>query len=265
MINEEGNPFGYRNSYLAIAGILLVVGVLVVAAFRERPKNEEFKLDVSAKKKPRSVNWSGTDYNTVKRRPYFWMAAVCVLLTGFILQGISGVYAAHMMDVGIDAAYIATVASVFSLTLTVSKVLVGEMYDRFGLRAVMLLCQLSTVIAFAVMAFLDSTAIGLVLAMLFAVLYAVALPLETLVIPLIVNDLFGAASYDKILGIMTAMNYAGYAFGSPVTNLCYDMFGSYKPVLLLFSGLMIPICIVFQYVIRSANKAPERSNVNNSV
>lgn len=262
MINEEGNPFGYRNSYLAIAGILFVVGIVVVAAFRERPKNEEFSLDPSPKKKTRSVNWSGTDYNTVKRRPYFWLTAACVLLTGFILQGISGVYAAHMKDVGIDAAYIATVASVFALTLTASKVLVGEMYDRFGLRSVMLLCQFSTVIAFAVMAFLDSSAIGLVLAMLFAVLYAVALPLETLVIPLIVNDLFGAASYDKILGIMTAMNYAGYALGSPVTNLCYDIFGSYKPVLLLFSGLMIPICIVFQYIIRSAKKAPERSNTN---
>ena len=261
MINEEGNPFGYRNSYLMVAGILLVVGIAVVAVLRERPKNEEFTVDSTPKKKPRGLSWSGVEYNAAKRRPYFWMTAVSVLLTGFILQGISGVYAAHMKDVGIDAGYIATVASVFALTLTVSKVLVGEMYDRFGLRFVMLLCQISTVVAFAVMAFLDSSAVGFVLAMLFAVLYAVALPLETLVIPLIVNDLFGAASYDKILGIMTAMNYAGYALGSPVTNLCYDMFGSYKPVLLLFSALMMPICIMFQFVIRAANKVPERSNI----
>lgn len=262
MINEEGNPFGYRNSYLMVAGILLVVGILVVAVLRERPKNEIFTPEQTPKKKPRGISWGGVDYNAAKRRPYFWMAAVSVLLTGFILQGISGVFAAHMKDVGLNVGYIATVASVSALALTVSKVLVGEMYDRLGLRCVVFVCQLSAVVALAVMAFLDSSAVSLILAMLCAVLYALALPLETLVIPLIVNDLFGAASYDKILGIMTAMNYAGYAFGSPVTNLCYDMFGSYKPVLLLFSALMIPICIMFRFVLRAANKAPERSNGN---
>ena len=74
-----------------------------------------------------------------------------------------------------------------------------------------------------------------------------ALPLETLIIPLIVNDLFGSTSYDKILGIMVGMNYVGYALGAPLVNLCYDVLGSYKPVLLLFSALMIPIAIVFQF------------------
>ena len=261
MINEEGNPFGYRTSYIVIAAILLAVGILVVALLRERPKNETLTPETEQKKKARGINWSGIDFQTVKRRPYFYVTAGCVLFTGFILQGINGVYAAHMRDVGLDAGFIATVASVFSLALTASKILVGVLYDRFGLRTVMVMCHAATVVAFLLMVFMSGSGLGMVLAIAFALLYAVALPLETLVVPLIANDLFGAASYDKVMGILYAMNYAGFALGSPITNLCYDAFGSYKPVLLIFSVLIIPISIVFQFVINAAHK--ERTAISN--
>lgn len=252
MINEEGNPFGYRTSYLVIAGILLITGILVVALLRERPKNETFTLDNTQQKKSRGVTWSGFDYQAAKHRPFFYAAVGCVSLTGFILQGISGVYAAHMKDVGLRPEHVATIVSVFSLALTGSKILIGLLYDRRGLRTVLVVCQSATVLAFLAMVFLNDSLLGIALGVGFAILYALALPLETLVIPLIANDLFGAVSYDKILGILSAANYIGYAFGAPMMNLCYDSFGSYKPVFLVFSGLMIPIGIVFQFAIRSA-------------
>ena len=260
MINEEGNPFGYRKSYLVVAVIVLITGIVVVALLRERPKDTQSNAVTVSKKKKRGDEWAGIDFQTAKHRPYFYLVVVCVLLTGFILQGIGGAYAAHMKDVGLSAGYIATVASLFSLALTLSKILVGAMYDRFGLKTVMILCQASTVVAFLTLVFLDASVTGMVLGVVFGLLYALALPLETLIIPLIVNDLFGSASYDKILGIMAGTNYVGYALGAPLVNLCYDVFGSYKPALLLFSALMIPISIVFQYAIRCANKTRRCGN-----
>ena len=254
MINEEGNPFGYRTSYLVVALILLVVGVLAVVLLRERPQNEVPVVSTTTKKKVSNETCYGIKYEQAKKRPYFYLSAIMVLLTGFILQGITGVYAAHMKDVGLNAGYIATVVSVFSLSLTASKLVVGALYDRFGLRIILILCQGSTVLAFLAMVFLNPSASGMVLAMVFAIFYALALPLETLVIPLVVNDMFGVASYDKILGIFCAMNYTGYALGAPIVNLCYDIFGSYKPILLTFSLLMIPICIGFQFVISATKK-----------
>ena len=97
----------------------------------------------------------------------------------------------------------------------------------------------------------------MVLAVVFALLYALSLPLETLVIPLIVNDLFGAVSFDKILGLFIAMNYTGYALGAPLVNLCYDILGSYKPAFALYSLLMVISCIVFCKVISQAHKLRE--------
>lgn len=254
MINEEGNAFGYRNSYIFVAVLLLVVGIVVISLMREWPKEENEKVVVVAKKKARGGAWVGIDYKIAKTRPYFFLTAAAVLLTGFGLQGISGVYAAHMKDVGLNAEYVALVVSVHSLTLTVCKILIGALYDRFGLKVVTILCHCATVVSFLLMSVISASAFGMVAAMAFSLLYSLALPLETLVIPLIANDLFGNASYDKILGFLIAMNYTGYALGAPVVNLCYDTFGTYVPILLVLSGIMLIVTVMFQFVIKSAGK-----------
>lgn len=254
LIYQEGNPFGYRTSYLVVAAILFVVGVIVVSLLREQPKEQTNIVSAAQKKKKSKDLWDGIDYSVAKKQPYFYLAAIAVLFTGFMLQGITGVYAAHLKDVGLDAGYIATVVSVFSLALTVSKIVVGALYDRFGLRFILILCQGATIVAFLSLVLVNTSTSGIILAMVFAIFYALALPLETLVIPLIVNDLFGTKSYDKILGIFYAMNYTGYALGSPIVNLCYDITGTYTSILLVFGFLMIPICIVFQFGISAARK-----------
>lgn len=254
MINEAGNPYGYRKSYLTVAVILLIIGIVVVALLREWPKEESEKIVSVAKKKARGAGWIGIDYNIAKKRPCFYLTAAVVLLTGFLLQGITGVYAAHMKDIGLDAEYVATVVSAHALALTVFKILVGALYDRFGLRVVAIICQGATVVSFVLLALLDTSATGMVFAMIFGILFSLALPLETLVIPLIANDLFGNASYDRFLGVLISMNYTGYALGAPVVNAFYDVFGTYTPILLIFGGLMLLIMFVFQFVITAANK-----------
>lgn len=253
LINEPGNPFGYRKAYLVVTAILVVTGIIVVCLLREGPTESG-----PAKKKARGASWSGIDYETAKKRPYFYLAAVIVFLTGFILQGVSGAYPAHMKDIGLDPGFVATVASIGSLAMTASKILVGALYDRFGLRVVTILCQGSVTVAYVTMAFLNTSATGKAGAVMFALLYALAIPLETLVIPLIVNELFGTASYNKILGIFAAMNYAGYSLGTPLINLTYDIFGTYSPVFLVLGLLMLPTCAVFQAVIRTAHKEREQ-------
>lgn len=257
MINDSTNIFGYRNAYRLMTAILIVVGIIIVVALRERPKDENMEItDVKSKKK-RGSSWVGIEFHQAVRNPTFYIAGLIVFLTGFMLQGINTVYAAHLKDSGLDVAFVATIASVFSLTLTITKILVGAMYDRFGLKVVMIVCQLAGVVAFVSMVFIQSTMSGMVLAVVFALLYALSLPLETLVIPLIVNDLFGNASFDKIMGMFIAMNYTGYALGAPIINLCYDVLGSYKPAFIIYSILMLITLFVFQSVMKTANKEKE--------
>ena len=254
IIYQEGNPFGYRESYIFVTISVVIVGFLVVCLLRERPTDAPI-TKVPVNKKTRGVIWDGLPFETVKRRPYFYLCALCVFLTGFILQNINGVYAAYMRDMGMGKEMLATISSIYALALTASKVFVGWAYDRFGLQKVLYMCHGATMIAFISLLLITGIAPGtFAIAIVFCLTYAIALPLETLVIPLIVNDLFGSACNDKVLGIMAAMNYIGYATGSPLVNLFYDAFGTYRPVFLSFALLMPVVSIIFVFVIKASGK-----------
>ena len=71
---------------------------------------------------------------------------------------------------------------------------------------------------------------------------------------LITTDLFGNKSFDKILGIITALNTAGYAVGAPLMNWCYDAFGTYVPFIWVCVGIMLVVTIMYQIVITAAQK-----------
>lgn len=257
MIESEspimGRP-GYQVSYLLVATILLILGIIVVVLLRERPKDVTIEPTPTGKKKTRGSSWVGIDFKTAKTRPYFYIVIVIVFLTGFSVQGISGVYKAHMRDVGLNSTLVTNIISAFSLVFTAAKILVGVIYDKYNLRKVLLVCEGAAILSFLVLAFITPTAFGAILGFVYAVAFAFAMPLETLVIPLITNDLFGNANYDKILGFLIAANYSGYAVGAPVVNLCFDLLGTYKPVLLILAGVMLCSCIAFQFIITTSNK-----------
>ena len=111
--------------------------------------------------------------------------------------------------------------------------------------------------ALAVMVFLalvSNTTAGMVYAMIYGIFSSLALPLETIMLSLIATDLFGNKSFDKILGIIAALNTLGYAVGAPLMNFCYDAFGTYVPFIWVCVGIMAVVTIVYQFVITSADK-----------
>jgi predicted MFS family arabinose efflux permease len=94
----------------------------------------------------------------------------------------------------------------------------------------------------------------MVIAMIYSVFSSLALPLETIMLPIYASDLFGEKSYEKILGIFVSVNTAGYALGAPVVNLCYDGLGTYSPILVICSCIMLLITVVMQFVISKAHR-----------
>jgi MFS family permease len=177
-----------------------------------------------------------------------------VFLAGFCLQGITGIAKAHMKDVGIDATYIASILSFSSLTLACFKFLTGFVYDKLGLRFTSTMCSVTAAIVTFMLAFLDNSPLGMAMALIYCVFKSLALPLETIMLPIYASDLFGERSYEKILGLFVSVNVTGYALGVPALNLCYDMFGTYTPMLIACAIIMVVVTIVIQYVISTAHK-----------
>lgn len=244
------STFGYRKAYFLIVPLLAVTGILASIFLADPPDGAV----VPQKKKARGQSWTGIDYSVIRRKPYFYAALLGVFLTGMMLQGASGIDKAHMIDVGLSEGFVTGILSMGSLILTCGKFLTGACYDRFGLRVSMLMCDVLAVLAMLTLAITTPSSGGMTFALIHCVCSPLALPLETVMLSLITNDMFGDASFNKVLGIVTAVNYAGFAVCSPLVNLCYDIFGTYVPVLYAFAIMMAVVAVVFQFAITSAHK-----------
>jgi len=255
IIYEEGNPFGYRSAYHLVTVLLILTGLLAVLLIRE-PKNGD--VPKPHKKSPRGGGWVGISFDDARKQHWFYMALLGIFLTGMVLQGVSGAAGAHLKDVGLDAGYVATVLSAHSLALMGFKFLAGFSYDRIGLRKTMLLCDGAAMVMMVMLALATNTPQGMVFAMIYGVISSMALPLETIMLSLITTDLFGNKQFDKILGIVSALNVLGYAVGAPLMNLCYDTFGTYVPFIWLCVGVMALVTVMYQYVISAAGRERKR-------
>ena len=253
-IINNGETFGYRKAYLLSAAITLAISVVILIFLRDKPADGPVVMNTN-KKKPRGALWTGMEYSTVKKKAYFYTAAALIFLTGISLQSIGSITIVYITDLGFSPSFIATTATVGSLVLTCSKMLTGAVYDKWGLRIALLMCQIAALATFVLKGSLPGyTTAGMIMAMTGTILSNIAIPLETVMIPLLTNDLFGSASYNKVLGIFMAMNSLGLCLGSPLGELLRKIFGSYRSCFWLFSAMLLVIIVGFQFVLRTAQK-----------
>ncbi len=242
---------GYRTAYLVIVPMLAVTAVLTALFLTNPPAT---KAAAPQKKKVRGQNWAGIEYSVLRSKPFFYATLVAVFLTGMMLQGSGSVDKAHLIDVGLNEGFVTGIMSVGAILLTASKFLCGISYDRFGLRVTVLFCDVLAVLSMLFLALVTPSSLGESFAFLHYLVTPFALPLETVMLSLIANDLFGDASFNKVLGIVTAVNYAGYAVSSPLINLCYDTVGTYAPILYAFAIMMVVVAVIFQFSITASHK-----------
>ena len=253
-IINNGETFGYRKAYLLSAVITLAISVIILVFLREKPSDGPVVVGKQKKMPKKGALWVGIEYEAVKKKAYFYIVAALIFLTGISLQSIGSITIVYMTDLGISPAFIATLSTVASLTLTFSKLLVGATYDKWGLRVALLMCQIAALATFILKGVLTNSPIGLVFATTATVLSSIALPLETVMIPLMTNDLFGSASYSKVLGIFMAMNSLGLCLGSPLGELFRKIAGDYRSCFWFFSIVLVVVIVSYQFVLQSANK-----------
>ena len=247
IINRGGDPFAYRGAYRLAAIILLAAGIVVVTLYRDRPAGE---VAVPTEKK------KATDEADphLLRRLEFWAALACVFIGGMVLQGIQGVAVPHLQDVGLSADFGATVLSFQAMVLVVTKFSTGWLFDKRGLRFTSALCMTAAVLTVLVLVPVTASSMGRVLALTFSVISAIALPIETVMLPIYAQGLFGQKSYHKALGIFVAAKDAGYAAGGPVMNLCYDLTGDYRIAFIGAGVLMAAALFTMEWIIRRTAK-----------
>lgn len=254
LIFSEEDPFGYQKAYLIAAAIVAFVGILLLIFIRE---NKDSAAPVTPGKKTPKKNaqlWSGIPLSQAKSRPYFYTTLLCTLLTGMLLQTLGTIRSVHLKDIGIDTGIIATIASIGSILLTCGKLTTGFLFDKTGLRNTLLVCQGAAILSVLMLLIGDTSPVGTILIFVSVPLLSLATPMQTIIVPLATSDIFGSHSYEKILGLMVAANTAGYAIGSPIANLVYDIRGSYDLVFIACIFLFLLVMALYQYTIRASLK-----------
>lgn len=255
IIFAEGKPFGYRTSYILVACILFVVMIVIMFLYKEtKPQQGEV---AGKKKKARGTTWVGIDYEEVVKKPYYYVTFFCIFLTGVALTGISEIATPHMYDMGLSKPYVATLASIASVMLTVSKFSTGVTFDKFGTKISMNICYTCLVASLAGLILVSNTPFGRGVALTRSFISSFALPLETVMLPFFASELFGNKPFEKVLGIFMAAKYIGAAVGAPFGNLLFDFFGSYNWSFIIFSIMSVFVIITMQFVLTAAARDRE--------
>ena len=72
---NNGETFGYRKAYLLSAVISLAASVVIMLFLREHAPGDTTSGSPTGKKTPKGTLWNGMPYETVKKKPYFYLAA----------------------------------------------------------------------------------------------------------------------------------------------------------------------------------------------
>lgn len=247
------DPFAYRQAYILTTVILACMAALILIFYKEPPKQSDEQTLKTADKAKK--DWQGISWADGSKKAYFYLACISIFFTGLVLHGVYGVRAAHLEDSGLSAATIATVISINMLLLTVTKFSTGFIYDKFGIRTAMNICLFSSVAVMVCFYFVSPSGAGVGFAYAYAIFSSLSLPLDTIMLPIYADELFGEKSYNKFLGIFVSVKEAGYALGSIAINGFYDIFGDYKLAFVICGAAMVVVFAVMQYVISAAKSA----------
>lgn len=213
---------GFKNAYFLTAVAVAVVLVIVAVFYRDKGGDEDSGASKPAKKQRGKV-WDGFEYEDLSRKPAYY--AVIIGLAVYALTSAGPISVSHYKDIGFDGGFIALILSISSIGLAVTKILAGMLYDRCGIKITVNLC-LFAALASKLLLFIITSEMKVV-TIVSAVLGAIATPLETIMISIIVLDLFGKKCFNRALAMTTSFFTIGQALNSPLLNLPYDFMHSY--------------------------------------
>lgn len=249
----SGDPDGFRTAYRITALVVAVVAAVLIPLLRDNRQS----IDSAQKPNPEKTAAKKKDSRGSADRSVYVIAG-CIFFCAASIMGVNSIYASHMLDVGVSAETVGTAAGILSLILIGSKFLTGVLFDKLGLRPVLGICQVAALVSYGILLFLKGNTVA---ALIFPAVFAVALPLETIMIPLIVSDIFGREVYNRFLGIFTAVTGAGFTVAAPLSNLIFDACGSYKPAIWGYGFVMILVSVVLHMTITLKKRSD--SNANN--
>lgn len=236
----------FRLSFLTIAGCLFALAVLVAIFIRNKPSDMGLAQfgegeEIEAKKKRSTSDWAGFTSYELFHSPFFYLMLICTALSCTGVWMASNVMVPHFQDVGLTTTQAGTMQSLYLFCLTGTKFVYGSLCDTIGAKKVTILCLVCGVVAITVMIFVSN----MITAAIVSILFAFALPIVTITIPMLALELFGEKASAEYIGVVISMSSVASMLSGVVSNAIFDYAGSYRPAFCIAIGLLLILIILY--------------------
>lgn len=213
---------GWRNAYLAIAGIVALFGIVGAALlYRDRPLAEVAIPQQDVSERP------GATVRQAVRARAFWIMFIAFALLGAVANGIPLHIPVILAERGFSAAQAAMGMTMMGLAVIASRPLFGMLYDRYDQRYVTVLMLSGPLTGSLILLFTRQPA----LAVLAAAGFGMAVGGEFVGMGCLLLRAFGLRAFGSLYGLLTLSVGIGIGLGPILIAWLYTLAGGYQIVL----------------------------------
>jgi MFS family permease len=220
---------GWRNAHVVLGGLMLAVGLPVVALF-VRPRQEGRSTDaVTGEAAPGVSALEGL------RSPVFWVVAVVLLCDAVANSSLAIHLSALLTDRGLAPRESALALSAMGTAAFVGRLSTGWLLDRFFAARVSFGLLLATAAGVALLS--SATTLGVALPGAFLVGFGMGG--EADVTPFLLSRYFGLRSFSTLYGLSYTAVGLAWAIGPVLMGRTFDATGSYAPQLARLVAMLL--------------------------
>ncbi|KPU44341.1 putative sulfoacetate transporter SauU [Oxobacter pfennigii] len=240
---------GWQKIYLILGTTILIVGILITLFIQDHPSKaglspygaEEIG---STQTKPQEVLTGVTYKNAIKSIP-FWLVTIGIVLGMIGITGVNAHIPAFLSGIGL-AASAGFLMSVFSLSGFGARILVGSLNDYFGIRVATIATLTIASIGLVMFTFIK----GFPFAAAALIVFSVGVPINTLIPPLMVTEIFGKKYFSEIYSLIGGISNLAFGFAAPFYGFGFDLTGAYTIPMYLGAAM----CIATMFLMLTAVK-----------
>lgn len=245
--------FGWRTSFVILAGILVIIGLPISRLMRLNPAEkgllpygvaEELTIEKKQSDKllSNTVNFSLKQAINTKE---FLFLLIAYAFAIFAVQMVMIHLKAYAIGFGITEMISATIIGFIGGASVVGRVMVGNMTDRIGRMASLSLCYVLLAVSMIWLIKARQPYQFYLFSVIFGFGYGGFIP----IIPDIIAYWFGAKSHGSILGLSSMAAAIGGTFGPIVAGYIRDITGSYK-LAIIIAVVVLFIALIFSLFIK---------------
>jgi MFS family permease len=208
---------GWRNGYLALAGVIVVVLPLLALLLRGA---EEMK-PASAAAGP------------FRPDRVFWLMGAVFFAISIAVLGTVVHFVPMLTDAGFSPVRAGRTAAIIGLSAIAGRILVGLLLDRLSASLVAAGLFLLTAVGLALLAFL-----GVAAALVGAAIIGLAIGAEVHLMAFLIARHFHGSLYGRVYGALYTLFLIGGAIGPALMGYLFDLSGTYRMPLFVAAALM---------------------------